>query len=140
MDELIGLVAVIGIFIFPVAALGTGWVILLRNRHEERIKMIDKGVILAEPERSPNRYPALRNGLFMVGLAIGLIVGMFVEPSVPENDFEFMVIPTFAVLFGATSSPSTNGSSFPTAAGSSCWQASRRCSGGSTPPATTSSV
>ena len=100
MDELIGLVAVIGIFIFPVAALGTGWVILLRNRHEERIKMIDKGVILAEPERSPNRYPALRNGLFMVGLAIGLIVGMFVEPSVPENDFEFMVIPTFAVLFG----------------------------------------
>lgn len=100
MDELIGLVAVIGIFIFPVAALGTGWVILLRNRHEERIKMIDKGVILAEPERSPNRYPALRNGLFMVGLAIGLIVGMFVEPSVPVNDFEFMVIPTFAVLFG----------------------------------------
>ena len=88
MDELIGLVAVIGIFIFPVAALGTGWVILLRNRHEERIKMIDKGVILAEPERSPNRFPALRN------------VGMFVEPSVPENDFEFMVIPTFAVLFG----------------------------------------
>ena len=31
--------------------------------------------------------------------------------------------------------PSTSGSSFPTAAGSSCWQASRRCSGGSTPPA-----
>ena len=101
MDELIGLVAVIGIFIFPVAALGTGWVILLRNRHEERIKMIDKGVILAEPERSPNRYPALRNGLFMVGLAIGLIVGMFVEPSVPENDFEFIGVVSWFAFFVA---------------------------------------
>lgn len=100
MGELVAVLAVIGIFILPVAALGIGWVVLLRNRHEERIKMIDKGVILAEPERSPNRYPALRNGLFMVGLAIGLILGMFVEPYVPETDFEFMVIPTFAVLFG----------------------------------------
>lgn len=100
MGELVAVLAVIGIFILPVAALGIGWVVLLRNRHEERIKMIDKGVILAEPERSPNRYPALRNGLFMVGLAIGLILGMFVEPYVPESDFEFMVIPTFAVLFG----------------------------------------
>ena len=93
MGELVPILAVIGIFILPVAALGIGWVVLLRNRHEERIKMIEKGVILEEPEKKANRYPALRNGLFMVGLAVGLILG-------PENDFDFLVIPVFAVLFG----------------------------------------
>ena len=100
MGELVAVLAVIGIFILPVAALGIGWVVLLRNRHEERIKMIEKGVILEEPEKKANRYPALRNGLFMVGLAIGLILGMFVAPYVPENDFNFLVIPVFSVLFG----------------------------------------
>ncbi len=99
MDELIGLVAVVGVF-SPIIILAVGRIFLLRYRHEERIKMIDKGVILAEPEQSPNRYPALRNGLYLTGLAIGLIVGIFIEPYVPENNFDFMVIPIFAVLFG----------------------------------------
>lgn len=39
-----------------------------------------------------------------------------------------------------TSSRSASGSSSPIAAGSSCWRASRPCSGGTTPPAMTSSA
>lgn len=99
MEAVLG---IIGIFILPVIVLGAGWITLIRTRHEERLKMIEKGIEkgIAEPKRNPNRYAALRTGLFMAGLAAGLLLGMFVKPYVPENDYDHMVIPVSGILFG----------------------------------------
>lgn len=73
-------------------------------RHEERMAMIDKGVTLEEPAKKVNRYAALRNGLFMVGLSFGAIVGLFVSPYMPTySDWADLSVPIMAVLFGGVS-------------------------------------
>ena len=72
----------------------------IKSRHEERVAMIDKGFILEEPEKKANRYPALRNGIVMIGLAFGLIVGIFVYPMMPAvEEWLNLAIPTMAILF-----------------------------------------
>ena len=75
----------------PVVCAATAIIKLGRFRHEERMKMIEGGVILREPEKRANRYPALRNGLFMIGLALGVLIGLFVNPYVPEDEFGYEV-------------------------------------------------
>ena len=86
----------------PVVCATTSIIKISRFRHEERMKMIEGGVILREPEKRANRYPALRNGLFMIGLALGVLIGLFVDPYVPEGDFGFEIfsVPMFALLLG----------------------------------------
>ena len=42
----------------------------IKSKHEEKMAMIEKGIVLEEamrPERRPNRYNTLRNGIFMIG-------------------------------------------------------------------------
>lgn len=81
----------------------TAWVIfvqLLKGRHAERMEMIKSGVVLEEPEKKPNRYPALRNGIFMIGLALGIIIAIWMGPVMNVGDWFDMTIPTMAVLFG----------------------------------------
>ena len=74
--------------------------VIVKSRHEERMKMIEKGVILAEPEKPANRYSALRNGVFMIGLALGIIIGVMYQSLFPTNDYDVLIVPMFAVLFG----------------------------------------
>lgn len=72
----------------------------IRSRHQERMAMIEKGFILEEPEKKANRYPALRNGMVMIGLALGIIVGIFMYPVMPVvDDWLNLAIPTMAILF-----------------------------------------
>ncbi len=80
----------------------TAWVIfvqLLKGRHAERMEMIKSGVVLEEPEKKPNRYPALRNGIFMIGLALGIIIAIWMGPVMNVGDWFDMTIPTMAVLW-----------------------------------------
>ena len=56
----------------------------IKSKHEEKMAMIEKGIVLEEamrPERRPNRYNTLRNGIFMIGLSLGVIVGMMVDSA-----------------------------------------------------------
>jgi ABC-type Fe3+-siderophore transport system permease subunit len=48
-------------------------------KHAERMAMIEKGVLLEEPEKKANKYSALRNGLLMIGLALGAIAGLSIN-------------------------------------------------------------
>jgi len=73
---------------------------LIRGRHDERMEMIKNGIILDEPEKKPNRYPALRNGIFMIGLALGVMVAVWTGPVMNVGDWFDLTIPTMAVLFG----------------------------------------
>lgn len=102
MDELlvpiIAIVCAVGLPIIMIIILG---VQAQRGRHAERLAMIEKGVVLEEPEKKANRYPALRNGIVMIGLALGLIIGLFVDPYIPQvSRFVSMSIPAFTILFG----------------------------------------
>lgn len=97
---ILGVICAIGL---PVAAAWVIFVQRIRARHEERMEMIRSGVILeepAKPEKSPNRYPALRNGLFMIGLALGVIVAIWTGPVMNVGDWFDLTIPTMAILFG----------------------------------------
>ena len=46
----------------------------IKSKHEEKMAMIEKGIVLEEamrPERRPNRYNTLRNGIFYDRFVIG---------------------------------------------------------------------
>lgn len=66
----------------------------IKSKHEEKMAMIEKGIVLEEamrPERRPNRYNTLRNGIFMIGLSLGVIVGMMVDSAFTyDSDWFFL--------------------------------------------------
>lgn len=79
----------------------------IKSKHEEKMAMIDKGIVMEEvarPERKPSRYNTLRNGIFMIGLSLGVIVGMFVNLSIDSsNDWFYLLVPAITILFGGIS-------------------------------------
>lgn len=100
MEDFLGFWAITCAVALPIVFAIVALCVIVKSRHEERMKMIERGVILAEPEKPANRYPALRNGLFMIGLALGIIVGILVQPLFWGGDFDLLIVPMFAVLFG----------------------------------------
>ena len=66
--------------------------------------MIEKGIVLEEamrPERRPNRYNTLRNGIFMIGLSLGVIVGMMLDSAFTyDSDWFFLLVPAIKIMFG----------------------------------------
>ena len=53
------------------------WV--LTGKHKERMAMIERGIVPEEAQRqkaNPNRYIALRNGILMISLALGALIGI----------------------------------------------------------------
>lgn len=106
-DILIPLIAIICSVGLPILLGMIAAYMSIKSRHEERLAMIEKGVPIPQPvhvEKKPNRYPALRNGMFMVGIACGIFIGIFVSPYMPdESDWADMTVPTLAILFGGIS-------------------------------------
>ena len=74
----------------------------IKSKHEEKMAMIEKGIVLEEamrPERRPNRYNTLRNGIFMIGLSLGVIVGMMVDSAFTyDSDWFFLLVPAITIL------------------------------------------
>ena len=70
-----------------------------RTKHEERLAMIVLGIVLEEPERKTNKFNALRNGLLMIGLALGAIGGIYLDDTMPYDWAGFSVV-IFTVLGG----------------------------------------
>lgn len=85
---LFGIVFAVGLPIVTVLVLG------YRNqvsKHAERMAMIEKGIVIEEPERKVSKFNALRNGLLMAGLALGAIGGLFVRKLFLSWEADFMV-------------------------------------------------
>ena len=76
----------------------------IKSKHEEKMAMIEKGIVLEEamrPERRPNRYNTLRNGIFMIGLSLGVIVGMMLDSAFTyDSDWFFLLVPAITIMFG----------------------------------------
>ncbi len=103
-NTLVPIVAIVSAFGFPIVLL---WVILeirkvnLRNR--ERMALISQGIIPEEEvkqKRNPNRFVSLRNGIVLIGIAIGILVGFSIsEGMVLEDEKSFWIYSSSILLF-----------------------------------------
>lgn len=77
---------------------------LIKSKHQEKMAMIEKGIVFEERDmsgRKPSRYNSLRNGVLMIGLSLGLIVGMVLDTYIDsDSDWGFFLVPGITVLFG----------------------------------------
>lgn len=72
------------------------------SKHKEKMAMIERGIAPDEnaSDRQPNRYGSLRNGLLMIGLAIGTIAGIFLARTMNEDYEMFLIIVAMIVVCG----------------------------------------
>lgn len=98
-EMLIALTAIICAVGLPVLLLIVLVVRTTRTKHEERMAMIEKGIVLEEPEKKTNKFNALRNGLLMIGLALGAMSGVYLDAMMPSDWTGFPVV-IFTVLGG----------------------------------------
>lgn len=98
-EMLIAFTAIICAVGLPVLLLIVLVVRTTRTKHEERMAMIEKGIVLEEPEKKTNKFNALRNGLLMIGLALGAMSGVYLDATMPSDWTGFPVV-IFTVLGG----------------------------------------
>ena len=96
-EMLIALTAIICAVGLPVLLLIVLVVRTTRTKHEERMAMIEKGIVLEEPEKKTNKFNALRNGLLMIGLALGAMSGVYLDATM-QSDWTGFPVVIFTVL------------------------------------------
>lgn len=104
MDELVPVIAILTTIGLPIATGLVLGVISMRSKHRERMGLINQGIIPPDtPERkaSPNRMVSLRNGIVLMSIGVGLVVGYLFGHFVLENDevFMFWVLAASVLLF-----------------------------------------
>ncbi|MDR1202948.1 MAG: hypothetical protein LBL58_15140 [Tannerellaceae bacterium] len=70
-----------------------------QSKHAERMAMIEKGVVIEEPEKKVNKFDALRNGLLMIGLSLGAIAGLSINRYFYIREGGFLIF-ILAILGG----------------------------------------
>lgn len=77
-EFIIAAIAIISIFALPIIAGIILGLRFMKNRHAERMGLIEQGVIPPQKEkrrRTPSRLVSLRNGIMLVSLGVGLFAG-----------------------------------------------------------------
>jgi MFS family permease len=106
MEEgiIVAIIAIISTVLLPVIFISIIGSQYLKQRNAERMAMIEKGIIPEEtekPEKKVNRYAALRNGLLMVGIALGVVLGAMLGPIAVIGKWTMIFV--MALLFGGLS-------------------------------------
>ena len=98
---LIPIVAIICTIGLPILVISIIVYKSVQTKHQEKLAMIEKGMILQEPEKRTNKYTALRNGLRLVGLAVGAMIGLGISETWLRDSFagDFMIA-IMTILFG----------------------------------------
>ncbi|MGM9797867.1 MAG: DUF6249 domain-containing protein [Parabacteroides sp.] len=99
MVAVLGVICAVGLPVV-MAILICFWV--LTGKHKERMAMIERGIVPEEVQRqkaNPNRYIALRNGILMISLALGALVGFILDAYI-TNISNYVVLPATTILFG----------------------------------------
>lgn len=98
---LIPIVAIICTIGLPILVISIIVYKSVQTKHQEKLAMIEKGMILQEPEKRTNKYTALRNGLLLVGLAVGAMIGLGISETWLRDSFagDFMIA-VMTILFG----------------------------------------
>ncbi len=94
-----GLFAILGAVVLPMVTILVLGILFINGRHKERMAMIEHGVTLEQPKKQPvSLSRSLCNGLVLIGLALGLIVGILArKPYIPNSEW---LIPAFIMLGG----------------------------------------
>lgn len=103
LDDLVPVIGILCAIALPICISGITLINGIKSRHEERMEMIRQGIILKEPEKPKNRYPALRKGIVMTFLGLGLLIGIGVAPylsSGAKGGIYELIILSFTILFG----------------------------------------
>ena len=103
METLVAVISIISIFALPII---TALILIFKkinSTHKERMGLIEQGIIppnQSKQKRTPNRYVSLRNGIVLIALGIGLIVGFLGTNYlvIGENN-PFMFVVSSIVLF-----------------------------------------
>ena len=98
---LIPLLAIICTIVLPILLVSLIVYKSVQTKHQEKLAMIEKGIVLQDPEKPVNRYTALRNGLLLVGLAVGAMLGLFISETWLRDSYagDFMIA-IMTILFG----------------------------------------
>ena len=103
MDELfIPVIAIISAVALPIA--GTFIVAFkkINSDHKERMGLIQQGIIPPQEVKrkgTPNRYRSLRDGIILISLGIGLILGFLFANNLDIGAESFWVIAASVVFF-----------------------------------------
>ncbi|RPI67892.1 MAG: hypothetical protein EHM43_06405, partial [Ignavibacteriae bacterium] len=100
--------AIIGVMI-PIVSIIVVFLFLWRSNEAKkavRLAMIergmDPGLLQEQPNESSRKYGALRIGMLLAGVGLGLLVGYLIstQAMLPDDDFVPLVIIASALLFG----------------------------------------
>lgn len=100
------LIPIIGILSTIALPIGLGMYIVIRSinsKHKERMELIRQGIVPPEETKpTPNKYRSLRNGILLVGIALGLIISLIVsyQMDFDEDSAFFVVAPTVLLFLG----------------------------------------
>lgn len=103
-DVLVPIIAIVGVFGFPLFLL---WVILeirkVNLRNKENMSLIALGIIPekdAKQKRTPNRFVSLRNGIVLIGIAVGILAGFSISEGMSlEEEKAFWIYSSSILLF-----------------------------------------
>ena len=77
-ETLIAVVSIVCIIVLPILAVAFVLVKLITSNNKERLELARHGIIPpVQSKPSPNKYISLRNGIMCIGIAIGLVLGMY---------------------------------------------------------------
>ena len=94
MRVLVPILAIVCIFGLPVILGAYVLVKLITSSNKERLELARHGIVMPVRQKpSPNKYRSLRNGILCIGLAIGIIIGLFLVTSKFYDYYvEFLII------------------------------------------------
>jgi hypothetical protein len=100
MALMIPILAIICIFGLPVGLGAYVLIKLISSNNKERLELARHGIIMPERVKpSPNKYRSLRNGILCIGIAIGIIAGLFLATTnLYDYHIEFMIVCSSTIL------------------------------------------
>lgn len=101
LPALVSIIAILSSVALPI---GLGMYIAIRSmnvKHKERMELIRQGILPPEKSKpTPNKYRSLRNGILLVGIALGLIISLLISYELGlEEDEAFWVVASGVLLF-----------------------------------------
>ncbi len=106
MEELIPILAIICAIGLPIVTGMVLGILRIKATNMERMGLINQGIIppdspMKEKKRNPNRLVSLRNGIVLITLGIGIIVGLLCSEYliIDRENLFFWVIGASVVFF-----------------------------------------
>lgn len=100
-DNLVAIIAIICCIGLPVALGMYMGLASSRASHKERMKLVEQGIIPPSPKQqaTPSRFVALRNGIMLVCLGLGFVVGHQLGGSFKEGQTAFFTMAASILFF-----------------------------------------